>query len=143
VKHCNTCQHYKSQRKKYRHVPIPDKQQITNPWHSIAVNTIGPWIIPQSPHSLKSKEPTTLQALTIINLNMHFIEIVALKNNESITIACTLDQVWFCCYPHPVDCLHDNGIEFISTESQELLQSYGIQSKLATVKNPQANGILE
>jgi hypothetical protein len=50
----------------------------------IAVNTIGPWIIPQSPHSSKSKEPTTLQALTIIDFNMHFMEIVALKNKESI-----------------------------------------------------------
>jgi hypothetical protein len=51
------------------------------------------WIIPQSPHSLKSKEPTTLQQLTIINLNMHFMEIVAFKNKESIAIAHTLDQV--------------------------------------------------
>ena len=126
VKHCNTCQHYKAQRKKYGHIPIPDKQQIANPWHSIAVDTIGPWIILQSPHSSKSKEPTTLQALTIIDLNMHFMEIVALKNKESITIACSLDQVWLCCYPHPVDCLHDNGTEFVSAKFQELLQSYGI-----------------
>jgi transposase InsO family protein len=143
VKHCNTCQHYKAQRKKYGHIPVPDKQQITNPWHSIAVDTIGPWIILQLPHSSKSKEPTTLQALTIIDLSTHFMEIVALKNKESITVACSLDQVWLCHYPRPIDCLHDNGTEFISTEFQELLQSYGIQSKLTTVKNPQANGILE
>jgi hypothetical protein len=87
IKNCNTCQHYKAQRKKYGHVPIPDKQQIANPWHSIAVDTIRPWIILQSPHSSKSKDPTTLQALTIIDLNMHFMEIVVLKNKESITIA--------------------------------------------------------
>jgi hypothetical protein len=121
-----------------------DKQQIANPWHSIAVDTIGPWIILQLPHSSKSKEPTTLQALTIIDLSTHFMEIVALKNKESITVACSLDQVlWLYRYPQPVDCLHDNGTEFVSTEFQELLQSYGIQSKLTTVKNPQANGILE
>jgi transposase InsO family protein len=143
VKHCNTCQHYKAQRKKYGHVPVPDKQQIANPWHSISVDTIGPWIIPQLPHSSKSKEPTTLQALTIIDLSTHFMEIVALKNKESITVARSLDQVWLCRYPRPVDCLHDNGTEFVSAEFQELLQSYGIRSKLTTVKNPQANGILE
>jgi transposase InsO family protein len=143
VKHCNTCQHYKAQRKKYGHVSVPDKQQIANPWHSIAVDTIGPWIIPQSPHSSKSKEPMTLQAHTIIDLSTHFMEIVALKNKESITIAHSLDQVWLCRYPRPVDCLHDNGTEFVSAEFQELLQSYGILSKLTTVKNPQANGILE
>jgi hypothetical protein len=55
VKHCNTCQHYKEQRKKYGHIHILDKQQITNPWHSIAVDTIRPWIIPQLRHSSKSK----------------------------------------------------------------------------------------
>jgi hypothetical protein len=126
VKHCNTCQHYKAQRKKYGHVPILDKHQIANPWHSLAVDTIGPWIIPQSPHSLKSKEPITLQTLTVINLNMHFREIVALKKKESIAIAHTLDQVWLCHYPCPVDCLHDNGTEFVSAKFQELLQSYGI-----------------
>jgi hypothetical protein len=143
VKHCNTCQHYTAQRKKYGYVPTQDKQQIANPWHSIAVNTIGPWIIPQLPHSLKSKEPTTLQALTIIDLNTHFMEITALKNKESITIACTFDQVWLCLYPHPVDCLHDNGTEFVSAKFQELRQSYRIRSKLTTIKNPQANGIIE
>ncbi len=71
------------------------------------------------------------------------MEIVALQNKESITISCTLDQVWLCCYPCLVDCLHDNGTEIASAEFQELLQSYGIQSKLTTVKNPQANGILK
>jgi transposase InsO family protein len=74
---------------------------------------------------------------------MHFMEIAALKNKESITISCTLDQVWLCQYPHPVDCLHDNGTEFVSAKFQELLKSYRIRSKLTTVKNPQANGILE
>jgi hypothetical protein len=81
---------------------------------------------PQSPHSSKSKDAVTLQALTIINCNMHFMEIVALQNKESITIACTLNQVWLCHYPDLVDCLHDNGTEFVSTKFQELLQSYGI-----------------
>jgi hypothetical protein len=68
----------------------------------------------------------TLQALTIIDLSTHFMEIVALKNKESITVACSLNQVWLCRYPRPVDYLHDNGTEFISAEFQELLQSYGI-----------------
>jgi hypothetical protein len=95
--------------KKYGHIPVLDKQQIANPSHSIAVDTIGPWIILQSPHSLKSKEPMTLQELTIIDLNMHFMEIVALKNKESITIARSLNQVWLCRSPRPVDCLHDMG----------------------------------
>jgi hypothetical protein len=71
-----------------RNLPrIQEKQHIANPWHSIAIDTIRPWIIPQLPHSSKSKEPTTLQALTIIDLNMHFIKIAVLPNKESITVA--------------------------------------------------------
>jgi hypothetical protein len=54
------------------------------------------------------------------------MEIAALKNKESITITRTFDQVWLSHYPHPVNCLHDNGTEFVSAEFQELLQSYGI-----------------
>jgi hypothetical protein len=46
------------------------------------------------------------------------MEITALKNKESITIAHTFDQVWVCHYPRPVDCLHDNGTEFVSTKFQ-------------------------
>jgi transposase InsO family protein len=65
---------------------------------------------------------------------MHFIKIAALPNKESITVARTFDQVWLCRYPRPIDCLHDNGTEFVSAEFQELLQSYGIKSKLTTVK---------
>jgi hypothetical protein len=71
------------------------------------------------------------------------LEIVAFKNKESITVARSLDQVWLCHYPRPVDCLDHNGTEFVSTKFQELLQSYGIPSNLTTVKNPQANGILD
>jgi hypothetical protein len=57
---------------------------------------------------------------------MHFMEIVAFKNKKSITVAGSLNQVWLCRYPHPVDCLHHNGTEFVSAEFQELLESYRI-----------------
>jgi hypothetical protein len=57
-------------------------KQIANPWHLIAVDTIKPWIILQLPHSSKSKEPTSLQALTIIDLNKDFMEIVALAAKQ-------------------------------------------------------------
>jgi hypothetical protein len=92
----------------------------------LPTNPVHVEIIPQSPHSSKSKEPMTLQVLTIIDLSTHFMEIVALKNKESITVARSLNQVWLCRDPRPVDCLHDNGTEFVSTKFQELLQSYGI-----------------
>jgi hypothetical protein len=42
-----------------------------------------------------------------------------------------------------MECIHDNGSKFIGIKFQELLQSYGIKSVHTTVKNPQANSILE
>jgi transposase InsO family protein len=50
-----------------------------------------------------------------------------------------LDQVLFCCYPQPLRCIKDNGNEFLRTEFQELLRSYGVQPVHTTVKNPQVN----
>jgi hypothetical protein len=58
------------------------------------------------------------------------MEIVALKNKESITAARSLNQVWLCHYPRPVDCLHYNGTEFVSAKFQELLQSCDPQANL-------------
>jgi hypothetical protein len=45
------------------------------------------------------------------------MEIMALKNKESITNAHTFNQVWLCHYPHPVNCLHDNGEENLSPQN--------------------------
>ena len=40
-------------------------------------------------------------------------------------------------------CVHDHRSEFLGIEFQELLQSYGVKSRLTTVRNLQSNGILE
>ena len=106
--------------------------------------TFGPWIIPQPPsQSPTNSEPTKLNALTIIDLATCLMELVAIPNKETLTVARALDRAWFSRYPRPVECVHDNGSEFVGIEFQEMLQSYGVKSKLTTVRNPQANGILE
>ncbi len=144
IKHCNTCQHYKTQQKKYGHIPIQDTQQIANPWHSIAVNTIG-WTMDHSTVATFFEIKRAYYTSSIYN---HWSK-HAFHGNCGIekqgkhhhhlhpqpSLALPL--------PHPVDCFLDNGTEFISTKFQELLQSYGIWSKLTTVKNPQANSILK
>ena len=71
------------------------------------------------------------------------MELVAIPNKDSLTVTRALDCAWFSHYPRPVECAHDNGSEFVGIEFQEMLQSYGVKLKLTTVRNPQANGILE
>ena len=52
-----------------------------------------------------------------------------------------------CCYlvwyPRPEYVVYDNGSEFIQWEFQEMLNSYGITPVPTTVKNPQANSVIE
>ena len=54
-----------------------------------------------------------------------------------------MDDQWFNRYPRPVYCIHDNGGEFIGSEFEDILKSYGVPPKPTTVKNPQSNGVHE
>ena len=150
VQMCERCQHYKKQRKSYGILPVKqhDPQQ---PWIEVHVDLIGPWTIPQRPRCKpklsKTKddddEPFQLLALTAIDPVTNWIELVAIPNKESITVARAFDRAWLCRYPRPLKCLHDRGTEFTGIEFQELLQSYGIKDKTSSSGNPQSNAILE
>lgn len=74
---------------------------------------------------------------------LRWFEMHPIKPKTSENVANTFDQEWRCRYPRPLTCAHDNGAELIGFEFQEMLQSYGMISKSTTVKNPQANAILE
>ena len=52
------------------------------------------------------------------------------------------DNQYLCQYPRPKQVIFDQGSEFKS-EFHELLASYGIQAVPTTIKNPQANAIIE
>jgi len=51
--------------------------------------------------------------------------------------------MWIARYPRPLRCIHDNGDEFTAQEFQDTLKYYGIQDVATTVKNPQANSVVE
>ncbi len=58
-------------------------------------------------------------------------------------MATGFDKDWLCQYPRPRKVVHDNGVEFMGCEFQEMRESYGIISKPRTVKNPTANAIVK
>jgi transposase InsO family protein len=68
-----------------------------------------------------------------------WFEIAEIRDKSSEGNAKMLSQTWFCRYPRPKRCIHDNRSEFLGKEFQELLKSYGIKSVAKTVKNSQAN----
>ena len=134
---CDTCQRYKKQKKKYGYVPA--KEAEAEPWKTLCVDLIGPYKLKR-----KGKETLTLQAVTMIDPASGWFEIAEYKDKESNTIANLIEQTWLSRYPWPEKCIYDRGSEFIGSEFQELLkEEYNIKTKPITVKNPQANSILE
>ncbi len=57
-------------------------------------------------------------------------------------IAKLVNKTWLCGYPQCHHLIYNNGSEF-KLHFEYLCESYGIKRKPTTVKNPQANGILE
>jgi hypothetical protein len=60
----------------------------------------------------------------------------------SVQIAKLVNKTWLCRYPQRSYLIYSNRSEF-KLYFEYLCKSYGIKHKPTTVKNPQANGILE
>ena len=105
----------------------------------MCIDLIGQW----NKNTTDDEAPVTSLALTIIAPATSWFVISPLPNKESEIVAITFDQQWLCKYPHPLQCIHDNGTEFVGMKFQEMLASYGIQAVNTTVANPKANAIIE
>jgi hypothetical protein len=155
---CRTCQINKRRSLKYGH--LPPKTIISNPWECSWVNLIGPY-------TLKGKDNSQIDfmALTMINPTSSWFEIVELpvithlcrqidNGKELLTadeifdktldpIAKLVNKPWFCRrYPRCCYLIYNNESEF-KLHFKYLCKSYGIKHNPTTVKNPQANAVLE
>ena len=83
------------------------------------------------------------KALTIMDTVTNLLEIVLIDNKTSKNITQLFANMWLSMYLWPAHVTHDNGGEFIGHEFQEMLRTLGITAKPTTVKNPQANAIVE
>jgi hypothetical protein len=144
--------------KKYGHVP--PKLVITTPWKVLCVDLIGPY-------TLNGKDGSSIDfmCLTMIDPATSWFEIVELpklqketsgskvtnKNTKesdlyfdktSAQISNLVYKTWFSRYPRCRYLIYDNGSEF-KLHFRALCDSYGIKRKPTSVKNPQANAILE
>ena len=72
-----------------------------------------------------------------------WFEIHEWDDKRSITIANIAEQEWFCRYPWPTQVTFDRGSEFIGHNFQSMIQDYGVKKKPITVRNPQANAVVE
>ena len=153
IKCCRSCQLNKRRTKKYG--KLPTKNVITRPWEALCVDLIGPY-------TLKGQDGSELDfmCLTMIDPASSWFEIVELPvievdkitgkivetkeifDKTSAQIANLVNRSWFSRYPRPRHVVYDNGSEF-KLYFQALIKTYGLKGKPTTIKNPQANAILE
>ena len=60
----------------------------------------------------------------------------------SARVSCLIKKTWFCQYPRPKYIIYDNGSKF-KAFFEKLCDTYPVQHKPTTIKNPQANSILK
>ena len=144
VKNCDICQKNKiTGNKKYGKIPLAEEWDNFNPWECVHVDMVGPWKVK---YKLTISEKTIsidLLALTMIDRVTSWPEFAIAHDASAIHNAILFDKNWLCRYPRPLQVIHDNGSEFIGQEFQEMLHSYGITIKPTSVKNPQANSMIE
>ena len=162
VKKCHACQTNK--RRKLKYGKLPTKIAITTPWEALCVDLVGPY-------TLKGKDGTQIDfmCLTMIDPATSWFEIVELPvletlntltdvskkgtkvykqpkeayfDKSSAMISSLVNKTWFSRYPRCQNIIYDNGSEF-KLHFEALCDSYGIKRKPTSVKNPQANSILE
>jgi len=143
VRTCKECQTQKITGKSmYGKLPLVPALRDKMPWEKVQVDCVGPW-------SVKVKQangeitPYKIHLMSMIDLCTGFPEFHPLLNSSEKHAAEIFDRTWLCRYPRPRQVGHDNGTEFMGQEFQEMLSSYDIESKPTTIKNPQAQGVIE
>ena len=132
---CDQCQRTKRYIKKYGKLPV--KQAEIKPWQTLCVDLIGPYKIG------KKNKQVKIWAITMIDPATGWIEMVPIETKRADVIANLCEQRWLTRYPRPDQVIYDRGTEFMAEFSTMLERDYDITKKPITVRNPQANSIVE
>ena len=72
-----------------------------------------------------------------------WFEMREIKDKYAYTIANLVEQTWLTRYPWPTQITYDKGTEFMREFTDMIQKDYGIKRRGASVRNPQANSVLE
>ena len=131
--------------KKYGKIPLLTNNDVMPaPFEVVHLDMVGPWTIKIKLTGKRKKRIThTVQALTMVDGAINWLEIAEAPTKESEAIAKMFDNEWLCRYPRPRKAVHDNENEFTGFEFQEMCSSYGVKTQPTTVKNPRSNSVAE
>lgn len=138
-----------TKRKTIKYGKLPVKEVESKPWEKLCVDLIGPYKIKSNKEKYKDKKgkmkPKDFERhfLTMIDPATSWIEIAPITNKEPFTIAQTAESIWLTRYPWPTELIYDRGKEFMGEFKRMIHEDYPIKGKQITVRNPQANSILE
>ena len=134
---CDTCQRTKRINSKYGH--LPEKEAEAEPWDKLCVGMIGPYTFKR-----QGKKPLKLWCVTMIDPATGWFEMREVKDKEAFTVvALAVEQAWLTRYPWPTQITFDKGKEFMGEFAEMVAKDYGIKRKGITVRNPQANAMIE
>ena len=137
VKACPTCQKNKRKQKKYGHLPPKEAEALI--WDKMCIDLIGPYKI-----RCKGQPDLICKCVTMIDPASGWFEIHKYNDKQAITVANIAEQEWFAWYPWPTQITFKRGNEFIGHKFKHMVtHDYGIKKKMITVRNPQANAIVE
>jgi len=134
---CHTCQLTKPKLIKFGHRPEKIVEEI--PWERVCIDLIGPYTF----GSPKKSDETTLHCLTMIDPATGWFEIAEIPAKRADVIADIFERTWLVRYPRPTEVIMDRGREFMAEMQRMLRNDYGINRKLITTRNPQANSMVE
>eukprot|EP00957_Ditylum_brightwellii_P107334 8190249-Ditylum_brightwellii.AAC.1 len=81
--------------------------------------------------------------MTMINPATSWFKIAPVLFNTSSAVASDIfNNNWFCIYPRPRKIIYDNDGEF-KKDFTQLCKDFGLKSKTTTIRNPQANAVLD
>ena len=140
---CATCALTKRSNKR-NYGLLPEKKAESEPWEILCIDLIGPYSIPtKKKRNQKEARVLKLWALTMIDPATGWLEIKDITTKQADNVANVLEQTWLTRYPRPSVITLDRGSEFMAEVSQLIRNDYGIKKKPITVRNPQANAIIE
>jgi len=72
-----------------------------------------------------------------------WIEIKDIKTKRADAVSNVIEKTWLTRYPRPSVITLDRGKEFMAEVTKMIKNDYGIKKHPITVRNPQANSIIE
>ena len=125
-------------KKNQKYGKLPPKEAETNPWDTLCVDLIGPYMISQ-----KGKNPLKLWCLTINDPATGWFEMAQIPNKTAAETADITKKNWFTRYPLPQQIVFDRGTKFMAELAKMCHNDYGLKRKPITTRNPQSNATIE